>query len=308
MKNNSALLETIGNTPMLRLKNIEEAFSLSCPIFAKLERSNPTGSVKDRAAKYMIVKAIERGDIDEETLIIEPTSGNTGISLAAICASLSLRIAIYMPENVSKERVLMMKALGAEVVLTPKGNGMKGAVDAAEERAKTEKKSFIPLQFANRDNILAHYETTGPEIEKELGKVDIFLAGFGTGGTLMGTGKYLKEKYPDLLLVGVEPKSSPLITSSKTGPHKIQGIGANFIPEILDPSFIDEVLDIADEDAYEGTRLLATKEGILAGISSGANLMGAIAVAKRKENAGKTIVTALPDNGERYLSVEGLFE
>lgn len=302
------MLKAIGNTPLVRLKNVEEAFSLPCPIYAKLERSNPTGSVKDRAAKYMIIKAIERGDIDEDTIIIEPTSGNTGISLAAICASLSLKIAIYMPENVSKERVLMMKAFGAEVVLTPKEKGMKGAVDAAEERAKREEKSFIPLQFANRDNILAHYETTGPEIEKELGNIDIFVAGFGTGGTLMGTGKYLKDKNSGIALIGIEPKSSPLLTSAKTGPHKIQGIGANFIPEIMDPSFVDEVLDISDEDAYEGARLLAKKEGILAGISSGANIMGAIALAKRKENASKVIVTILPDNGERYLSVEGLFE
>lgn len=307
MKNNSALLSSIGNTPLLRLSNIEEKFSLSAKIYAKLERSNPTGSVKDRASKYMIIKAIERGDIDEETIIIEPTSGNTGISLSAIAASLSLRIALYMPENVSRERVLMMQAFGAEVVLTPKARGMKGAVEEAMERAKREKKSFLPFQFANKDNALAHYETTGKEIENELGNIDIFLAGFGTGGTLMGTGKYLKEKNPNITLIGVEPKGSPLVTSSKAGPHKIQGIGANFIPDILDVSSLDEVLDIEDEEAYEGARLLAKTEGLLVGISSGANIMGAIKVASRAENAGKIIVTVLPDNGERYLSVEGLF-
>ena len=286
-----SMLDLIGNTPLVRLRNIEKAYHLSSPIYAKLERCNPTGSIKDRIAKEMILSALKEGRIDQDTLIIEPTSGNTGIGLSAICGS--------------KERVQMMAAFGADCRLVKEG-GMAKCIEEAEKLHQEVKNSFIPLQFENPANSMAHYKTTGPEIYSQTdGRVDIFISAFGTGGTLTGVSKYLKEKKPSVLSFGVEPMTSAFVSTEKKGPHKIQGIGAGFKPDVLDLSLVDKVLTCSDEDAYEITRELARKEGLFVGISSGANVYTAIKLAK--QYPGKVIVTVLPDNGERYLSVEGLF-
>ena len=301
-----SMLDLIGNTPIVRLKNIEKEFSLCCKLYAKLERCNPTGSIKDRIAKEMILSALEEGKINKDTLIIEPTSGNTGIGLAAICATLGMKAIIYMPSNCSIERVNMMKAFGAECRLVKEG-GMSACIEEAKKLHQEVSNSFIPFQFENENNWIAHYKTTGPEIYSQLdGNIDYFISAFGTGGTLTGTSKYLKEKKNDVISIGVEPETSAVITTGKKGPHKIQGIGAGFKPEVLDLNVVDKVVTCSDEDAYEFTRLLAKKEGLFVGISSGANVATAVKIAK--ENKDKVIVTVLPDDGERYLSVTGLFD
>lgn len=300
------MVDLIGNTPLVRLKNIEEAYHLSCRIYAKLERDNPTGSIKDRIAKEMILSALKDGKITKDTTIIEPTSGNTGIGLAAIGATLGMKVVIFMPSNCSIERVKMMKAFGADCRLVSEG-GMAGCINEAEKLHAEIKDSFIPLQFENPSNWMAHYKTTGPEIYSQTdGEVDYFISAFGTGGTLTGTSKYLKEKKPSVHSIGVEPEGSPVITEGRKGAHKIQGIGAGFKPEVLDLSLVDEVVTVSDEESYEFTRVLAKKEGLFCGISSGANV--AVAVRTAKANKDKVIVTVLPDDGERYLSVPALFE
>ncbi len=300
-----SMTDVIGNTPLLRLKNIEKAYDLSCPIYAKLERCNPTGSIKDRIAKEMILSALKEGKINKDTTIIEPTSGNTGIGLAAICASLGMKAVIFMPANCSIERVRMMRAFNADCRLVNEG-GMAGCIKKANELHEEIKNSFIPSQFDNHDNSMAHYKTTGPEIyEQTEGNVDIFISAFGTGGTLTGASKYLKER-KNVISIGVEPASSSFITTGQKGAHKIQGIGAGFKPEVLELEFVDKVITITDEEAYSMARNIAKLEGLLVGISSGANVAAAIKIAK--EENGKVIVTVLPDNGERYLSVPGLFE
>jgi cysteine synthase A len=303
-----SVLDLVGNTPMLRLHHIEKECHLSASLFAKVERDNPTGAIKDRIAKEMILDALKEKKITSSSLIIEPTSGNTGIGLAMVCASLGLKLIIYMPDNCSIERIKMMRAFGADVRLTPGKFGMKGAIEEANKLASANPNSFVPSQFSNPANPLAHYKTTGPEIYQQLdGNIDVFVASFGTGGTLSGIAKYLKEQNPHIYVVGLEPFSSPFISKGQTGPHKIQGIGAGFAPSTLNLKYVDEVLTIKDEDAYTYTSLLAKKEGLFCGISSGANLYGEILLAKRKVFLHKNIVTVLPDNGERYLSVEGLY-
>ncbi|MBP5091694.1 MAG: cysteine synthase A [Bacilli bacterium] len=300
------IADVIGNTPLVRLTNIEKEFGLNSKIYAKLERANPTGSIKDRAAAEMIKTALAEGRINSDTLIIEPTSGNTGIGLASVCTSLGLKLVLFMPSNCSIERVKMMRALGAECILVSEG-GMAGCIEKVRALAKENPNSFIPMQFENEANVAAHYKGTGPEIYKELeGNIDVFVSAFGTGGTITGVTKFLKEKGVNVFSVGVEPAGSPFVSEGKKGPHKIQGIGAGFKPGILDLGLVDRVMTIGDEEAYEFARLLARKEGCFAGISSGANVAAAVKMAK--ENPGKTIVTVLPDNGERYLSVEGLYE
>lgn len=295
--------ELVGNTPLLALTNICAKDSLSATILAKLECFNPTSSAKDRAAKYMIAAAEEQGLLKEGSVIIEPTSGNTGIGLAAIGCSKGYRVIIIMPETMSRERVLLTKAYGAEVILTEGSKGMQGAIDKVNELCGQLPDAFIPQQFSNPANPLSHYETTGPEIWQDTdGTVDIFVAGIGTGGTLSGVGKYLKEKNPNIKIVGVEPKKSPLITEGVAGPHGIQGIGANFVPENLDRNIFDEIITVADEQAYTFSRRVAAEEGVAVGISSGAAVYGAVELAKRAENKGKTIVCLLTDTGERYLS------
>ena len=301
-----SMLDLIGNTPLIRLKKIEERYHSPSPIYAKLERCNPSGSIKDRAAKEMILAALKEGKINKDSTIIEPTSGNTGIALAAIGASLGMRVVIYMPANCSIERVKMMRAFGADCRLVKEG-GKAQCIKEAEALHNEIENSFIPLQFENMNNAAAHYKTTGPEIYEETnGEVDIFISAFGTGGTLSGVSKYLKEKKPSLISVGVEPASSPFVTEGKKGAHKIQGIGAGFKPEVLDLSLVDKVITMSDEKAYELTRAIAKEEGLFVGISSGANVASALELAK--EYPGKIIVTVLPDNGERYLSVQELFE
>lgn len=297
--------EIIGGTPLLKLNKIKEEYDINAVIFAKLELFNPTGSAKDRAALYMLNEAEKKGLIREGATIIEPTSGNTGIGLASICTQRGYKCIIVMPDTMSVERIKLMRAYGAEVMLSKGSLGMSGAIALAEElRDKTEN-SFIPGQFDNPDNALAHYATTGPEIYKDLeGRVDVLVAGIGTGGTITGTAKYLKEKNPGVKVVGIEPASSPLITKGIASSHGIQGIGANFIPKVLDISLVDEVLTVTDEEAFEMTRLLGTKEGIMVGISAGAALSGALLTAKRTENANKNIVVILPDSGDRYLSTD----
>lgn len=297
--------EIIGGTPLLKLNKIKEEYDINADIFAKLELFNPTGSAKDRAALYMLNEAEKKGLIREGATIIEPTSGNTGIGLASICTQRGYKCIIVMPDTMSVERIKLMRAYGAEVMLSKGSLGMSGAIALAEElRDKTEN-SFIPGQFDNPDNALAHYATTGPEIYKDLeGRVDVLVAGIGTGGTITGTAKYLKEKNPGVKVVGIEPASSPLITKGVAASHGIQGIGANFIPKVLDISLVDEVLTVTDEEAFEMTRLLGTKEGIMVGISAGAALSGALLTAKRTENANKNIVVILPDSGDRYLSTD----
>ena len=299
----NSFLDLVGNTPLVRVNNLIKKDELKADVLAKLEYFNPAGSVKDRIAKEMIQDALEKGLINENTTLIEPTSGNTGIGLSAVATALNLKIIITMPETMSVERRNLMKAYGAELVLTPGSEGMKGAIAKAKELASQIENSFIPGQFENPANPTAHYKTTGPEIyEQTEGKVDIFVAGVGTGGTISGIGKYLKEKNPEVKVVAVEPKSSPVISGGNPGAHKIQGIGAGFIPETLDTKIYDEIITVENEDAFATGKEMAKTEGILVGISSGAALYAAKELAKREENAGKTIVVLLPDGGDRYLS------
>ena len=303
MKIYSNILDTVGNTPLVELVNIEKKYNLKAKILAKVESFNPAGSVKDRIAKAMIEDAEKQGLINKDTVLIEPTSGNTGIGLSMVAASKGLRIILTMPETMSIERRNLLKAYGAELVLTEGSKGMKGAIAKAEELAQTIPNAFIPSQFTNMANPKIHYLTTGPEIFNDSeGKVDILVAGVGTGGTLSGTGKYLKEKIKDFKVVAVEPETSPVLSKGVAGPHKIQGIGAGFVPQTLDTSIYDEIMPIANEEAFEKGRESARTEGILIGISSGAALSAAIKLAQREENAGKTIVVIFPDTGERYLS------
>lgn len=295
--------ELIGNTPLVELTNFEKNHNLDATILGKVELFNPAGSVKDRIAKAMIDEAVKAGKVNDDTVLIEPTSGNTGIGLAAIAAARGNRLIITMPETMSIERRNLMKAYGAEVVLTDGSKGMKGAIAKAQELAGEISNSFIPSQFTNPANPAIHEATTGPEIWKDTeGKVDILVAGVGTGGTVTGTGRYLKSQNPDVKVVAVEPAGSPVLSEGHAGAHKIQGIGAGFIPDTLDTSVYDEVIAVADEDAFETGRELAAKEGLLVGISSGAAVWAAGQLAQRPENKGKTIVAILPDTGERYLS------
>ena len=295
--------QLIGKTPLLELTHIEKELGLKATILAKLEYFNPAGSVKDRIAKAMIDDAEASGALKPGSVIIEPTSGNTGIGLAAVAAARGYRIIIVMPETMSVERRQLMKAYGAELVLTEGAKGMKGAIAKADELAAEIPNSFIPGQFLNSANPKAHRETTGPEIYEDTdGKVDIFVAGVGTGGTVTGVGEYLKSKKTDVKVVAVEPKDSPVLSEGKAGAHKIQGIGAGFVPDVLNTAVYDEVLPVSNDDAFETGKLLGKSEGVLVGISSGAALYAAIELAKRPENEGKTIVALLPDTGDRYLS------
>ena len=295
--------QLIGNTPLLELTHLEEAYGLKAAILAKLEYLNPAGSVKDRIAKAMIDDAEQKGLLKKGSVIIEPTSGNTGIGLASVAAARGYRIIIVMPETMSVERRQLMKAYGAELVLTEGAKGMKGAISKADELAKEIPNSFVPGQFVNPANPKAHFETTGPEIWEDTdGKVDIFVAGVGTGGTITGTGKFLKSKNPNVKVVAVEPKTSAVLSTGVAGPHKIQGIGAGFVPEVLDTKVYDEIIAVDNDDAFKTGKEFGRREGVLVGISSGAAIWAAIELAKRPENEGKTIVVLLPDTGDRYLS------
>ena len=295
--------QLIGNTPLLELTHLEEAYGLKAAILAKLEYLNPAGSVKDRIAKAMIDDAEQKGLLKKGSVIIEPTSGNTGIGLASVAAARGYRIIIVMPETMSVERCQLMKAYGAELVLTEGAKGMKGAIAKADELAKEIPNSFVPGQFVNAANPKAHFETTGPEIWADTdGKVDIFVAGVGTGGTITGTGKFLKSKNPNVKVVAVEPKTSAVLSTGVAGPHKIQGIGAGFVPEVLDTKVYDEIIAVDNDDAFKTGKEFGRREGVLVGISSGAAIWAAIELAKRPENEGKTIVVLLPDTGDRYLS------
>ncbi len=296
-------LGLIGNTPLVEVTNIEKELGLEAKLLVKLEYFNPAGSVKDRVAKAMIEDAEEKGILKEGSVIIEPTSGNTGIGLASIAAAKGYRIILTMPETMSVERRNMLKAYGAELVLTEGAKGMKGAIAKAEELAKEIPNSFIPGQFVNPANPAAHRATTGPEIWNDTdGQVDIFVAGVGTGGTLTGVGEYLKSKNPNVKIVAMEPASSPVLSEGRSGAHKIQGIGAGFVPDVLNTKVYDEIITIENDDAFAGGKLLAKHEGVLVGISSGAALKAAIQLAQRPENKGKTIVALLPDSGDRYYS------
>ncbi len=305
MKIYSSAEELIGKTPLLELRAVEKKYSLKARLIAKLEYLNPAGSAKDRVAKAMLDDAEARGLISEGAVIIEPTSGNTGIGLASVAASRGYKTIIVMPDSMSEERRTVLKAYGAELVLTDASLGMKGCIEKAEEIAKETPNSFIPGQFDNPANARAHEETTGPEIWADTdGSVDIFVAGVGTGGTITGVGRYLKSKDPSIKIVAVEPKSSPLLSEGIASSHGIQGIGANFIPSVLDTKIYDEIITVSDEDAYKLGREIGKLEGILVGISSGAALSAAIELAKRSENEGKNIVVLLPDTGDRYLSTK----
>ncbi|MBO4572749.1 MAG: cysteine synthase A [Clostridia bacterium] len=295
--------ELVGHTPLLELTHIEKEFGLKAKIYAKLEYFNPAGSVKDRIAKAMIEDAEKSGRLKANSVIIEPTSGNTGIGLAAVAAAKGYRVIIVMPETMSVERRRIMKAYGAELVLSDGKKGMKGAIEKAEELARTIPDGFIAGQFVNQANPRAHFETTGPEIYEDTdGNVDILVAGVGTGGTVTGTGKFLKSKKPSVKVVAVEPKTSAVLSTGVSGAHKIQGIGAGFVPEVLDTKVYDEVIAVSDEDAFAAAKLIGKKEGVLVGISSGAAAWAATELAKRPENEGKNIVVILPDSGDRYFS------
>ena len=297
--------QLIGRTPLLELTNIEKEENLGAKVLAKLEYLNPAGSAKDRVALSMIRDAEDRGLLKPGSTIIEPTSGNTGIGLAAVAAARGYRVIIVMPDSMSKERCLLMGAYGAELVLTPGKDGMSGCIAKAEELAAQIPGAFIPDQFNNPANARAHYRTTGPEIWADTdGKVDIFVAGVGTGGTITGVGEYLKEQNPDVKIVAVEPADSPLLSGGKAGPHGLQGIGANFVPSVLNTKIYDEIITVTTAEAYAAGRRLGKREGVLVGISSGAALHAAMELAKRPENAGKTIVVLLPDTGDRYLSTD----
>ena len=301
--------QLIGGTPLLEVKNLEQKLGLQARLLLKLEAFNPAGSAKDRVGKAMLDDAEERGLLREGTVVIEPTSGNTGIGLASVAAARGYRLMIVMPDSMSRERILLMRALGAERVLTPGAKGMAGAIEKAEELHRAIPDSFIAGQFVNPANPRAHYETTGPEIWRDTdGRVDLFVATVGTGGTITGTGRYLKEQDPAVRVVAVEPKGSPVLSGGKPGPHKLQGIGAGFVPQVLDTTVYDEVITVSDEDAYRMAALLGKTEGVLVGISSGAALAAAIELAQREENAGKTVVALLPDTGERYLSTPGFVQ
>ena len=299
----TSIEQTIGNTPLVRVTKLEKEFGLKAHIYVKLESFNPSGSVKDRIALSMIEEAEEKGLLKKDSVIIEPTSGNTGIGLSSIATAKGYRIILTMPETMSVERRKIMKAYGAELVLTEGAKGMKGAIAKADELVKEIPNAIILGQFVNPANPKAHFEHTGPEIYRDLdGKVDVFVAGVGTGGTITGVGRYLKSKKPDVRIVAVEPKTSPVLSEGHAGPHKIQGIGAGFVPDTLDRSVIDSITAVADEDAFETSRQLGRSEGILVGISSGASLWAALQEAKKPENKGRNIVALLADTGERYLS------
>ena len=297
--------QLIGNTPLVELTHIEKEFDLKARLIAKLELFNPAGSVKDRVALAMINDAEKRGVLSKESVIIEPTSGNTGIGLASVAAARGYKLIIVMPDSMSVERRQIMKAYGAQLVLSPGAKGMPGAIELANQLAASTPNSFIAGQFVNPANVMAHYTTTGPEIYSATdGKVDIFVAGVGTGGTITGTGKYLKEQNSKIKVVAVEPATSPVLSKGVKGPHGIQGIGAGFVPDILDTGIYDEIIPVKDEDAFTYGRLMGKKEGVLVGISSGAALAAAVELAKREENAGKQIVVLMPDTGDRYLSTK----
>lgn len=303
MKYYKSAIDLIGNTPLVELSNLQKKFNLKARVFAKFEALNPSGSVKDRAALYMIKEALASGKINKDTKIYEPTSGNTGIGLALVCANLGLDVTLVLPETMSVERRNILRAYGAKLVLTEGAKGMKGAIEKATELAAASDNTFIPQQFENEANVKAHYETTGPEIWNDTdGKVDIFVASVGSGGTVSGTGKYLKEKNSSIRVYGVEAAASPVLNGGNAGPHKIQGISAGFIPKIYDKSVVDEVIDITDEEAFDNGRTLAQSEGLFIGISSGAAISAAIKLAQKDENKDKIIVVVLPDSGDRYLS------
>ena len=297
--------QLIGKTPLMELTHIENQQALAARVLAKLEYFNPTGSAKDRAALYMILDAERKGILKPGSTVIEPTSGNTGIGLASVAAARGYRAIIVMPDSMSRERQILMGAYGAELVLTPGAEGMTGAIAKAEELAAAIPGSFIPDQFGNPANAQAHYETTGPEIWEDTdGNVDIFVAGVGTGGTITGVGEYLKEKNPNVQIVAVEPADSPLLSGGKAGPHGLQGIGANFVPSVLNTAIYDAIMPVTTEQAYAAARMMGKTEGLLVGISSGAALHAALELARREENRGKTIAVLLPDTGDRYLSTD----
>lgn len=297
--------QLIGKTPLLEFTNVEKKLGLSAKVIGKLEYLNPAGSVKDRVAKFMIDEAEKSGKINKDTVIIEPTSGNTGIGLASVASARGYKVIIVMPDSMSAERQLILKAYGAELVLTDGSKGMAGAIEKANELAKEFSNSFIPGQFVNFDNPNAHFNSTGPEIYDDMdGNVDFFVAGIGTGGTISGCGEFLKSKNQNIKIVGVEPFDSPVLTEGKSGSHKLQGIGAGFIPKVLNTKIYDEIIKVKTEEAYETARMIGVMEGVLVGISSGAAVFAAIELAKRPENKGKNIVVLLPDTGDRYLSTD----